>query len=91
MILGIIAIFYGMCSMLMSTIIIALDEFYYLEEKIAFAAICNFFPIILSIIGLSLGIASIYKNKTGINITGIILNTITLLICIICVMLIIIL
>lgn len=89
MVIGIIAVFYGMFSMLISTVIISLDEFYYFEEKIAFAIICNFLPIVLSIIGLSLGCSSIFKTKTGMNITGIILNAITLLISIICITLII--
>lgn len=89
MVLGIIAIFYGMISTLMCTAIIATEEFYYLEEKIIVAVIFNFLPIILSIIGLALGLGSISKTKNGMNITGIILSSLTLFICILLIILVI--
>lgn len=82
MVLGIIAIFYGMISILMSTVLLMAGEYFYFEEKIIVSIVFNFLPFILSIIGISLGLGSISKVKSGMNITGIILNTITIIVCI---------
>ena len=82
MVLGIIATFYGFFSILISLIFLATGEYFYIEEKIIISLVFNFFPFLLSIIGISLSLASIFKIKNGMNITGIILNTITILVCI---------
>lgn len=81
MVLGIIAIFYGTCFSLTSIMISLIEEFYN-EEKIVFSIGFNFLPLVLSITGLSLGISSRSKIKNGKNITGIILSSITILLCI---------
>lgn len=81
MVLGIIAIFYGTLLSFSSIILVISNEFYYYEQ-IIFSIIINFFPLILSITGLALGIASKSKIKNGMNTTGVILNCITIIICI---------
>lgn len=81
MVLGIIAIFYGTCFSLTSIMMNLIDEFYN-KEEIIFSIGFNFWSLVLSITGLSLGIASRLKVKNAKNTTGIILNSITILLCI---------
>ncbi len=82
MVLGIIAIFYGFFMTVGTIAICGTGEFYYFPELMAATMSLIFFPSILSVIGLSLGIASTSKVKNGFNISGIILNSITILLCV---------
>lgn len=81
MILGIVAIFYGLCFAFSSTILINVEEFFYFD-KLGLAFAFNFWPLAIAITGLSLGIASTKKIKNGFNTSGIILSSITIFICI---------
>ena len=85
MVLGIISIFYGSAFAIGPIIMFTTGDFYignYIE-KLIFAIIYHFWPLAISITGLSLGIASRFKIKNGMNMTGIILNSITIMLCVI--------
>lgn len=81
LVLGIASIIQGMFSLFIFMCLVLDGEFFYFDEKIIFGFFFLFTPTVLSIIGLPLGISSRNKNKNGINLTGLILNIITLAIC----------
>lgn len=82
LVLGISSLLQGMFSLFIFMCLLIEGEFFYFEEKLIFGFFFLFTPTVLSIIGLPLGISSRNKNKNGINLTGIILNLITLSICV---------
>jgi len=92
MVLGIVSIFYGIClgmgSIGLSLVDEFVTEFNKIEFEFGFAIGYNFLPLALAVTGLSLGIASTKKIKNGFNTTGIILSSITLVICIISILII---
>lgn len=82
LILGISGLIQGVFSAFIFMCLVLDGDFFYFEEKIIFGFFFLFTPTVLSIIGLPLGISSRNKNNNGINLTGIILNLITLSICV---------
>ena len=81
MILGIIACFESICSLFIFVCLLATGEYFLGIEKLAFGFIFLIFPITLLIIGGSLSLASRNKIKNGINLTGLILNFVSLVLC----------
>lgn len=82
MVLGIIAAFDSFCSLFIFVCLLASGEYFIGIEKLAFGFVFLTIPIILLITGGSLGIASRSKLKNGINLTGLILNLVSLILCI---------
>ncbi|MBR6689977.1 MAG: zinc-ribbon domain-containing protein [Bacilli bacterium] len=81
MVLGIIATWNSMCTLFIAVCLLAAGEYFLLSEKIALGFIFLMGPITLLIVGGSLGIASRCKIKNGVNLTGLILNTVSLVLC----------
>ena len=81
LILGIASVMYGVFCLFIFLCLLMAGEYFIFEEKVLLAFIFLFMPIVLSVIGLPLGISSRNKNKNGINLTGIILNLVTIGIC----------
>lgn len=92
MILGIVSVFYGVCFSLSMAALFSVpylfDEAAFSYSNLPLAILFNLWPLAIAITGLSLGIASTKKIKNGFNITGIILSSITILICIISILII---
>jgi len=82
MVLGIIACFESICSLFIFVCLLAAGEYFLGVEKLAFGFIFLIVPVTLLIVGGSLGVASMSKIKNGMNLTGIILNGISLVLCI---------
>ena len=88
MVLGIIAAVYSFSAILVacSTEFAARTSYgriYYREDLIAFAVGLTIFQTILALVGLPLSIAGMVKCKSGKNIAGVILNSITLVVSIV--------
>ena len=81
MVLGIIATWNSICSLFIFICLLASGEYFLVYEKMLFGFIFLMVPITLLIIGGSLGIASMSKVKSGINLTGVILNVVSLVLC----------
>lgn len=81
MILGIIATWYSFWTLFIFVCILAAGEYFLTFEKIALGIIFLMLPMTLLIIGGTLGISSRNKIKSGINLTGLILNFISLVLC----------
>lgn len=81
MVLGIISTFYSICALFIFICLLASGEYFLAYEKIILGFVFLIIPIILLIIGLPLGISSRIKLKNGINLTGILLNSISLILC----------
>ena len=81
MVLGIIATWYSLCSVFFAIILFMTGEYFLMYEKFIFGTLFLITPITLLIIGLALGFASRHKIKNGINITGLILNFVSLGLC----------
>lgn len=81
MILGIIATWYSFLTLFIFVYILAAGEYFLTFEKIALGIIFLMLPMTLLIIGGTLGISSRNKIKSGINLTGLILNFISLVLC----------
>ena len=86
MVLGIIACVWGL--MTLASVGSIEDAIYELDaitvgSLIAFSIGFTFFSLIPSVVGLSLSVSGFKKKKSGMNITGLILNSIALLLSII--------
>lgn len=81
MILGIISCLDSLGALFIFVCLLASGEYFLGVEKLALGFIFLMIPIALLITGGSLGIASISKIKNGMNLTGIILNSISLVLC----------
>lgn len=82
MILGICAVFYNVCTLFIFVCLLVSGEYFLGFEKIAIGFVFLFLPVALPSIGLPLSFASRNKTKNGINLTGLILNTIAIFLCI---------
>ena len=84
MVLGIVAILWAFKSLLsIEEVEDSISYYYYFSEIIGFIVGYTIFSLAPSIVGLCLSINGYRKQKNGLNITGIILNIITLAIVII--------
>lgn len=81
MVLGIIATFESICSLFIFVCLIAAGEYFLAYEKMIFGFIFLMVPVTLLVIGGALGIASVCKIKNGITLTGLILNSVSLILC----------
>ena len=83
MVLGIIAIVFGFIyAIYLTTSDFKLDMAIYHRDVAAYAFGMIFIPSVLSLVGLPLSISGLVKHKNGKNITGIILNSITIVLAI---------
>ena len=82
MILGIIACFESICSLFIFVCLLIAGEYFLPYEKLAFGFLFLMVPVTLLIVGGSLGLASMSKAKSGMNLTGVILNAVSLVLCI---------
>ena len=82
MVLGICAVFYSVCTLFIFFCLLVSGEYFLGFEKIAIGFVFLFLPVALPSIGLPLSFASRNKTKTGINLTGLILNTVAIFLCI---------
>ena len=85
MVLGIIAAVYSFSAIIVActteyAVRVSYGRVYYRNDLVAYAIGLTVFQTILALIGLPLSIAGMTKCKSGKNIAGIILNSITLLI-----------
>ena len=81
MVLGIIACFESICSLFIFVCLLAAEEYFIFYEKLFFGVIFLIVPVTLLIIGIALGFNSRGKIKNGINIAGLILNFVSLALC----------
>lgn len=81
LVLGIFAILNSLGALLLTSCLLLAGEYFIIEEKIVFGILFYMFPIVLFIIGLVLGFVSRNKIKNGVNLTGLLLNFISLGIC----------
>lgn len=85
MVLGIVSIFYGICAISMTTLFSITYTFHeatFSYGNLPMAILVNLWPFASAITGLSLGVASTKKINNGFNLSGIILSSITILMCI---------
>ncbi len=83
MVLGIVAIVFGLIyAMALTTTEFKIDMALYSRDVVPYAFGMILIPSVLALVGLPLSISGCSKNKNGKNITGIILNSITILLCI---------
>ena len=82
MVVGIIGVYYAVIMGLVCLGLIISDEILYEERFLVFTLI-NFWPIALGSTGLGLSISAIKKNKFKMTTAGLILNIITLSVCLI--------
>ena len=81
MVLGIVAcfwVFIALLSLERATYMLDYYDFYYAAERIGYSIGLTLFSLAPSIVGLCLSISSIKKQKRGMNVAGVILNTIAL-------------
>ena len=88
MVLGIIAAVYSFSEIMVAitteyTVRGRYGRIYYRDDLVAFAIGLTLFQTILALIGLPLSISGMNKCKSGKNVAGVILNTITLVISVI--------
>lgn len=81
MILGIVSTWYSFWTLFIFACILISGEYFLIFEKLALGIILLIIPMTLLIIGGTLGISSRNKIKNGINLTGLILNFISLVLC----------
>ena len=81
LVLGIFAILNSLGALLLTSCLLLAGEYFIIEEKIVFGVLFYMFPIVLFIKGLVLGFVSRHKIKNGVNLTGLLLNFISLGIC----------
>lgn len=82
MVLGIVGTWNSVGSLFIFICFVIAGEYLLPEEKLALGLIFLMIPIILLTIGLILGFSSRSKIKNGINLTGLLLNFISLAMCI---------
>lgn len=93
MVLGILGVIFGIISLLIALAYSTYESYTYMDlygslsreyqsAKTLAAIMIVFLPAVLSIIGFSLAIASRGKLKNGANTAGLVLNIITIIICI---------
>ena len=82
MVLGIFATLNSICSIFIFICLLASGEYFLPYEKLVFGFVFLMIPVTLLILGIALGFNSRSKIKNGINLTGVLLNFISLTLCI---------
>lgn len=93
MVLGILGVIFGIISLIIALGYSAYESYTYMDlygslsreyqsAKMVAAIMIVFLPAVLSIVGFSLAIASRGKVKNGANTAGLVLNIITIIICV---------